>query len=42
MADCLVRLGLALVAITLITFSLYAVSVPHAVAIEPARVLMQK
>jgi hypothetical protein len=42
MADCLVRLGLALTAITLITFSLYAVSIPRAVAIEPAHVLTQK
>lgn len=35
MADNLVRLGLALSVIMLITLSLYAVSVPRAVAIEP-------
>jgi hypothetical protein len=35
MADNLVRLGLALSVIMLITLSLYAVNVPRAVAIEP-------
>jgi hypothetical protein len=42
MADNLVRLGLALSTIVLITACLYIASVPRAVAIEPAGVFVQK
>ena len=42
MADNLVRLGLALSAIVLITAALYAACLPHAVAIEPARSFVHK
>jgi len=42
MADNLVRLGLALSAIVLITACLYAASLPHAVAFEPASVLVSR
>ena len=42
MADNLVRLGLALSAIILITGCLYAACLPHAVAIEPAHGLVRR
>ena len=42
MADNWVRLGLALSAIMLITASLYAACLPHAVAIEPTSSFARK